>query len=109
VARVAKADRAARNSARGPCHARQDGFDLHAAVVSARVRARLERICRYALRPPVTHDRIRLPEYGQVRIDLRHRWADGTTHLLHPAHPRPRRAREAANNAYRQIFPGRSK
>jgi hypothetical protein len=70
-------------SARGPCHARQEGFDLHAAVVvPARDRARLERICRYALRPPVAHDRIHLTERGQVRLDLRHRWADGTTHLL---------------------------
>jgi hypothetical protein len=63
--------------------ARQDGFDLHAAVVvPGRDRARPERICRYALRPPVTHDRIHLTEQGQVRLDLRHRWADWTTHLL---------------------------
>jgi hypothetical protein len=38
--------------------------------------------CRYALRPPVTHERIRLTEQGQVLLELRHRWADGTTHLL---------------------------
>jgi len=39
---------------RGPCHASQDGFDLHAGVVvPGRDRARLERVCRYALRPPV--------------------------------------------------------
>jgi hypothetical protein len=37
---------------RGPCHARRDGFDLHAGlVVPARDRARLERTCRYALPP----------------------------------------------------------
>jgi hypothetical protein len=71
------------SSARGPCHARQDGFDLHAAVVvPGHDRARLERICRYALRPPVAHDRIHLTEQGHVRLDLRHRWVDGTTHLL---------------------------
>jgi hypothetical protein len=70
-------------SSRGPCHARENGFDLHAAVVvPGRDRARLERVCRYALRPPVAHDRIHLTEHGQVRLDLRHRWADGTTHLL---------------------------
>jgi hypothetical protein len=38
--------------------------------------------CRYALRPPVAHHRIRLTEQGQVLLDLRHRWADGTSHLL---------------------------
>jgi hypothetical protein len=70
-------------SGRGPCHAHQGGFDLHAAVVvPGRDRARLERICRYAVRPPVAHDRIHLTERGPVRLDLRHRWADGTTHLL---------------------------
>jgi hypothetical protein len=71
------------SSVRGPCHARQNGFDLHAAVVvPGRDRARLERVCRYALRPPVAHDRIRLTEQGQVLLELRHRWVDGTTHLL---------------------------
>ena len=50
----------------GPCHARGNGFDLHAGVVvPPRDRARLERLCRYALRPPVAHDRIHLtPEAG---------------------------------------------
>ncbi len=70
-------------SLRGPCHARQNGFDLHAAVVvPGRDRARLERVCRYALRPPVAHERIGLTEQGQVWLELRHRWADGTTQLL---------------------------
>ncbi len=70
-------------SIRGSCHARQNGFDLHAAVVvPGRDRARLERVCRYALRPPVAHDRICLTERGQVLLALRHRWADGTSHLL---------------------------
>ena len=46
-------------SRRGPCHARGNGFDLHAAVfVPPRDRARLERLCRYALRPPIATDRI---------------------------------------------------
>jgi hypothetical protein len=50
--------------------------------VPARDRARLERTCRYALRPPVAADRIRLTEAGQVLLALRQRWRDGTTHLL---------------------------
>lgn len=67
----------------GPCHAQWNGFDLHAGVVvPARDRARLERVCRYALRPPVAHERIHLTSEGQVVLDLRHRWADGTTRLV---------------------------
>jgi hypothetical protein len=74
---------ASSSSVLGPCHAHVNGFDVHAAVVvPARDRARLERTCRYALRPPVAHDRIRLTAEGQVLLTLRHRWADGTTHLL---------------------------
>jgi hypothetical protein len=70
-------------SALGPCHARRNGFDLHAGVVvPENDRARLERVCRYALRPPVAHDRIHLTGDGQVVVELRHRWADGTTHLV---------------------------
>ena len=70
-------------SGRGPYHARGNGFDLHAAVVvPPRDRARLERLCRYALRPPIAADRLHLTADGQVVLDLRHRWADGTTQLL---------------------------
>jgi hypothetical protein len=67
----------------GPCHAQRNGFDLHAGVVvPGHDRARLERVCRYALRPPVAHDRIHLTGDGQVVVELRHRWADGTTHVV---------------------------
>jgi hypothetical protein len=67
----------------GPCHARRNGFDLHAGlVVPARDRARLERLCRYALRPPIAQERLHRTPEGQVILDLRHRWADGTTYLV---------------------------
>ena len=39
------------------------------------------RVCRYALRPPVARDRLRVTDDGQVRLALRHRWTDGTTHV----------------------------
>jgi hypothetical protein len=59
---------------RGPCHAHAGGFDLHAGVmVPARDRAQLDRLCRYALRPPIAADRVRLTAEGQVRLELRHR------------------------------------
>jgi Putative transposase len=67
----------------GPCHARWHGFDLHAAVVvPPRDRARLERLCRYALRPPLAQDRLRLTSGGRVALDLRHAWSDGTTSVV---------------------------
>jgi hypothetical protein len=86
---------------RGPCHAARGGFDLDAGVVvPAGEVAHLERVCRYALRPPIAHDRIRLTSEGDVLLELRHRWRDGTTHLrFHPVEllerlasltPRPR-------------------
>jgi len=71
------------NDAPRPWHARVRSFDLHAAVtVPARARERLERMCRYALRPAVGQERLRLSREGQVELDLRRRWADGTTHLV---------------------------
>jgi hypothetical protein len=75
-------DEAAATS-RGPRHAHLDGFDLHADVrVPARDRARLERLCRYLLRPPLAQERVRLRADGRVRVELKQAWRDGTTHLL---------------------------
>ena len=65
------------------CHARANGFDLHAGlVVPEGQRDRLERVCRYALRPPVTHERIHVTDEGQVRLQLRQPWRDGTTDVV---------------------------
>ena len=38
-------------------------------------------VCRYVLRPPVTGDRLSVDADGRVVLQLRHPWADGTTHL----------------------------
>lgn len=45
-------------------------------------RDRLERVCRLALRPPVTDERLRIGADGQVVLQPRHPWGDGTTHLV---------------------------
>ena len=67
---------------RGPSHATKGGFDLHAGiVVRTGQRERLERLCRYALRPPIAETRLRVDADGHVWITLRRPWADGTTHL----------------------------
>ena len=44
-------------------------------------RDRLERLCRYALRPPVAHKRLHLTAADHVRLTLKGPWADGTTQL----------------------------
>ena len=50
----------------GPCHAHVDGFDLHAGLVTrAGQRDRLERLCRYALRPPLAQDRLHVSAEGR--------------------------------------------
>jgi hypothetical protein len=65
-----------------PSHARVGGFDLHAGLMTrAGQRDRLERLCRYALRPPLAQDRLHLSADGEIWLTLRHRWSDGTTHL----------------------------
>lgn len=63
----------------GRWHARQQGFDLHAGiVVPAGSRDRLERLCRYALRPPVGQDRLQLMPDGTAVLDAPplDRWHD---------------------------------
>jgi len=68
---------------RGPRQAQLDGFDLHANVwVPGQDRARLERLCRYLLRPPLAQERLRRRADGRVLVGLRKPWRDGTTHLF---------------------------
>jgi hypothetical protein len=58
------------------------GISLHANVaVPARDRRRLERLCRYAARPPVASERLSRLEDGRLVYKLKHRWRDGTTHV----------------------------
>jgi hypothetical protein len=60
-----------------------DGFTLHAAV---RIRAgeseRLEHLCRYVTRPPLSLRRLSLLADGRVVHELRAPFRDGTTHLV---------------------------
>jgi hypothetical protein len=59
------------------------GVSLHANVaVPARDRRRLERLCRYAARPPVATDRLSRLDDGRLLYRLKHRWRDGTTHVV---------------------------
>jgi hypothetical protein len=73
AARIGHAPEEAAPIALGPCHANAGGFDLHAAiVVRAGERERLERLCRYTLRPAIAETRLRVDAEGHVWITLRH-------------------------------------
>jgi hypothetical protein len=62
--------------------ARIHGFDLHAGVrVGAFERERLEGLCRYLLRPPLSEDRLTKVS-GTYLLRLKTPWRDGTTHLV---------------------------
>ena len=58
------------------------GVSVHANVaVPPRDRHRLERLCRYAARPPLAIKRLSRLADGRLLYALRHRWRDGTTHV----------------------------
>jgi len=62
--------------------ARIDGFDLDAEVCAKEhERDRLERLCRYVLRPPLALDRLKILGPDLVAIALKRPWADGSTHV----------------------------
>jgi hypothetical protein len=59
------------------------GFSIHAGVcISGRNRLRLERLCRYAARPPISTDRLSILPDGRLLYRLRHRLREGTTHVI---------------------------
>ncbi len=67
----------------GPRCASISGVSVHANVcVPAHDRMRLERLCRYAGRPPVATERMSLLPDGRLLYRLKHRWRDGTTHMI---------------------------
>ena len=63
--------------------ARTGGFTLHAGVgVAPGERAKRERMCRYASRPPVAADRLVMMPSGLLRYALKTPYRDGTTHIV---------------------------
>ena len=60
-----------------------DGFSLHAAVrIDAGRTSRLEHLCRYIARPPLSNERLSLSRDGKVILELRAPFRDGTTHFV---------------------------
>ena len=59
------------------------GVSLHANdAVPVRDRRRLERLCRYVARPPLATQRLSRLGDGRLLYRLKHRWRDGTTHVV---------------------------
>ena len=67
----------------GPRCASISGFSVHANVcIPAHDRLRLERLCRYAGRPPLAAERLSALPDGRLLYRLKRRWRDGTTHMI---------------------------
>jgi hypothetical protein len=67
----------------GPRCATVSGVNVHANVsVAARDRMGLERLCRYAGRPPVAIERLSLLPDARLLYRLKRRWRNGTTHVI---------------------------
>ena len=68
----------------GRCCAAVAGFSVHAGVrVPARDCLRLERLARYAGRPPLATERLSQLSDGRLLYRLKRRWRDGTTHVIY--------------------------
>jgi hypothetical protein len=66
------------------CCALVEGFSVHGGVcVPARDRIRLERLLRYAARPPLSNERLSLLPNGRLLYKLKRRWSDGTTKVIY--------------------------
>jgi hypothetical protein len=58
------------------------GFSLHAGVrCGAHQRKELERLCRYITRPAIANERLKRDDAGDVVLQLKSAWRDGTTHI----------------------------
>jgi hypothetical protein len=59
------------------------GFSLHAGIgIEADARGKLERLCRYVSRPAVAEERLARTERGDVHLQLKTPYRDGTTHVI---------------------------
>jgi hypothetical protein len=66
--------------AKGNLCAQAHGFNLHAATkVGANDKQGRLALCRYILRPPLANDRLKILGDGDVRLELKKPWSDGTS------------------------------
>jgi hypothetical protein len=68
---------------RGPLCAESEGFSLHAeARIGDGRRDRLEKLCRYAARPPLVDERLAFADDGKLVYSLKKKFRDGSTHVV---------------------------
>ena len=60
-----------------------EGFSLHARVrIGARARRKLEKLCRYTARPPISLERLSKTPDGKLIYELKTKYNDGTSHVI---------------------------
>ena len=60
-----------------------NGFSLHAnTAINSLQRDRLSQLIEYIARGPLSNERLQIREDGKVILQLKSKWADGTSHLL---------------------------
>ena len=60
-----------------------NGFSLHANTsINPHQRDRLFNLVQYIARGPLSNERLEITEKGDVKLQLKTAWSDGTTHLL---------------------------
>jgi hypothetical protein len=66
--------------AKGKLCGQQAGFNLHAQTkVAANDKKGREHLCKYILRPPLANDRLKILDDGNVRLEFKRPWSDGTS------------------------------
>jgi hypothetical protein len=64
---------------KGKLCAQDHGFNLHAATrVAANDQQGRLTLCKYILRPPLANDRLKILDDGNVRLEFKKPWSDGT-------------------------------
>jgi hypothetical protein len=59
------------------------GFSLHATVfIEKDHRDRLQKLCKYLLRPPVAENRLKKLNNGEILFEMKASWGDGTRAIL---------------------------
>jgi hypothetical protein len=68
--------------AKGNLCGQHAGFNLHAATrVAANDKKGRETLCKYILRPPLANDRLHILPDGNVRLEFKRAWSDGTSSI----------------------------
>ena len=67
---------------KGTLCSQDHGFNLHAATrVAANDKPGRETLCRYILRPPLANERLHILADGNVKLEFKRPWSDGTTSI----------------------------